>query len=124
MSKQTESFSVLAANCCEGEEAETPPAALRSASVQDAVTVYQRHDVGTILNSRHSGRLPTATVLVSQAAAALCVLVALAVSPPESSADGDADKNAPVELGTGLDKFVPMDTSRLMGSPDAEPSIG
>jgi uncharacterized repeat protein (TIGR03806 family) len=54
----------------------------------------------------------------------LSLAIVLAFSPPESSAEGNAGKDVPADLGAIADKFVPVDTSRLMGSPDAQPTLG
>jgi glucose/arabinose dehydrogenase len=63
-------------------------------------------------------------VLVTGTSAILCLAVALAISTPELSAVRKEDQEQPVASGTGMDKFVPVDTSRLMGSPDGQPTLG
>src|SRR5437868_13521257 len=64
--------------------------------------------------------ISTGTVLAS--GAALCLGAALAISTPKPPADLTKGEEPPA--APGADKFVPVDTSRLMGSPDAQPTLG
>jgi len=50
--------------------------------------------------------------------------VALAISHSEPQADRKEAEKLPAVPRSIVDKFVPVDTARLMGSPDAQPTLG
>jgi uncharacterized repeat protein (TIGR03806 family) len=62
--------------------------------------------------------ISTGTVLVS--GAALCLGAALAIPIPKPPAEQPGGEDPPA----AAEKFVPVDTSRLMGSPDEQPALG
>jgi uncharacterized repeat protein (TIGR03806 family) len=66
----------------------------------------------------------TGTILATGTAALLCLGTALTISNPKTSAARNEGKEPPVASGKAVDKFVPVDTSRLMGTPDAQPTLG
>src|SRR5438105_4365643 len=68
--------------------------------------------------------ISTGTVLVTGTAVFLCLGIALALPTPKPPADRGGGGEPPAAPDTAVDKFVPVDTSRLMGSPDAQPALG
>jgi len=125
MSKRTEfPMDVVTASNSVDAERKEPVQIVDDARAQVAVTSFPHNQINPIRPQWHRGRRSTAIVLVTQAVALLCLGVLMAISPSESSADQNADKDPPAELGTVVDKFVPVDTSHLMGSPDAKPTFG
>ncbi|MDB5307851.1 MAG: hypothetical protein JWO38_2053 [Gemmataceae bacterium] len=64
------------------------------------------------------------SVLVAGTVAFLCLRVALATSTPTPPADRNQGEELPAASGPAVDKFVPVDTSRFMGSPDVQPTLG
>src|SRR5437016_2473696 len=68
--------------------------------------------------------ISTGTVLMTGTAALLCLGIALAIATPQPPADRNKGEEPPAAPGTAVDQFVPVDTSRLMGSPDAQPTLG
>jgi uncharacterized repeat protein (TIGR03806 family) len=68
--------------------------------------------------------LSTGTGLVLGSAALLCLGASLAIPAPERPVDKKGGEESAPASGTAVDKFVPVDTSRLMGSPDSQPTLG
>ena len=64
------------------------------------------------------------TVSLTGAAALLCLGMSLTIATPQTPADRDKGAAPPAALGTAVAKFVPVDTAHLMGSPDAQPTLG
>jgi uncharacterized repeat protein (TIGR03806 family) len=62
------------------------------------------------------------TLFAAVTAVLLCLGLTLAISTSASQADGKEAASPPA--ASIADKFVPVDTSRLMGSPDAQPTLG
>jgi hypothetical protein len=69
-------------------------------------------------------RISTATVLVAGIAALLCLRAALTSATPEPPADRKDGKVLPAATGSAAEKFIPVDTSNLMGSPEGQTIFG
>ncbi len=67
--------------------------------------------------------ISTAAVFMGGIAAILSLGLAISALEPAPAARTEAQE-PPVAAGTDVEKFVPVDTSRLMGSPDAQPTLG
>ncbi len=53
-----------------------------------------------------------------------CLGAVLAIAAQKPKADRNEDEELPATSGTAVDTFVPVDTSRLMGTPDEQPTLG
>jgi uncharacterized repeat protein (TIGR03806 family) len=69
-------------------------------------------------------RILLGLVVFAGTAALLCLGVALAISTAEAMADRNESQEPPKAEPKVVDKFIPLDTSRLMGSPDSQPTLG
>lgn len=68
--------------------------------------------------------ISTGSVIVLGIAALLCLGVALAMPTAEPLAHQTEGAEPTHASDTTIDTFVPVDTSRFMGSPDAQPTLG
>ena len=68
--------------------------------------------------------ISTVSILVSGIAALVCLGVALAIPTAGPLAQRTEGAEPPQAPDTSLDTFFPVDTSRFMGSPDDQPTLG
>ena len=108
----------------EESELSEPVQAPEDVSGRVTIDSLAHSDTSPSLSPRQGRWVSTGIVLTTGIIALLCLSVALVTSASEHPAvrkEGEKPHAAPDKVA---DKFVPVDTSRLMGSPDAQPTLG